>query len=94
MGKYKDYVFQHQKRRFRLRVYSYGLAAKIFMDDQLRDIGMSDGLTKTVLDFFFRDDRKQEHRIHIDRKSHWFKYHYTVYWDGVAIYKTRENEPS
>ena len=91
--KFKDYVFQHQRRRFRLRIYPYATAVKIFMDDLLRDVSVADG-SKHVLDFFFRDDRNNQHRVHVERKTKGFKYHYLVYFDQQLIYQTSENNPA
>ena len=93
MSKPKDYKFQHQRRRFRLRVYPLHMSVKIFMDGLLRDVSVQNVSTKNILEYFFLDERKQEHRITVQRTHHWFKYNYTVFYNGQTIFKSQDNEP-
>jgi len=93
MSQAKDYQFQYQKRRFRLRVYPMHMSVKIFMDGLLRDVSVQNVSTKNILDFYFYDDRKQEHRVTVQRKNSWFKYNYTVFFNGQAIFKSVNHEP-
>lgn len=94
MSKPKDYKFQHQKRRFRLRVYPMGMSVKIFMEGHLRDISVQNVSSKPLLEYFFYDERNQEHKVTVERAQQWFKINHIVYFDGQAIYKTAEHEPS
>jgi hypothetical protein len=70
-----------------------GMCAKIFMNDSLRDMTVPNTQQKIMLDYYFKDERNQEHRVFVERKHHWFKFNYLVYYDGQVIYKTNENEP-
>lgn len=79
MSSYKEYRFQHQKRHFELRVYSMHMCVKLFMDGTLREMSVPNMTTKPLLKFSFYDERKQEHKITVERKHHWLKYHYTVF---------------
>ena len=94
MSKPKNYKFQYQKRRFNLRVYPMGISAKIFMEGSLRDVSVQNTSSKPLLEYFFYDDRNQERRVTVERKQHWFKINYIVYFDGQAIYKTVDHEAS
>ena len=93
MSKPKDYKFQYQKRRFRLRVYPLNMSVKIFMDGLLRDVSVQNVSSKNILEYYFMDERKQEHKITVQRKHHWFTYNYTVFYNGQAIFKSQDNEP-
>jgi len=92
-NKFKEYQFAHQKHEFRLRIYTYGVSAKLYMDDLLRDVSVPNGMHNPVLDYTFKDTRKQEHHIKVERKQHWFKYNYIVSYDDRVIYKTMDNDP-
>ncbi len=93
MSKPQDFKFQHQKRRFRFRVYPMGICVKIFMDGLLRDIAVQNTSSKNILEYYFFDERKQEHRITVQRKLSWFKYNYEIFYNGQVIYKTIDNQP-
>jgi len=93
MSKSKDYKFHHQKRRFRLRVYPMHMCVKIFMDGLLRDMTAQNVSGKNVLEYYFSDDRKQENKVTVQRKHHWFKYNYTIFYNGQVIFKTEDNDP-
>ena len=93
MSKPKDYKFQYQKRRFRLRVYPMHMCVKIFMDGLLRDITVQNVSSKNILEYYFLDERKQEHKITVQRKHHWFKYNYEVFYNGQTVFKTIDTEP-
>lgn len=94
MSKPKDYKFQYQKKRFLLRVYPMHMAVKIFMDGSLCDVTVQNVSSKPLLEYFYYDERNQERHVSVQRSHHWFKYNYTIYFDGQAIYKTADNEPS
>ena len=94
MSKAKDYKFQYQKHRFRFRVYPMHVSVKIFMDGYLRDVSVPNVSTKNILEYYFVDERKQTHCVTVQRKQHWFKFNYTIFYNGQAIFKTQDNEPS
>lgn len=93
MSKPKDYKFQYQKRKFCLRVYPMNISLKIFMDGLLRDVTIQNSSTKNILEYYFTDERKQENRITVQKKQHWFKFNYIVFYNGQAIFRTEDNEP-
>ncbi|MBT8142345.1 MAG: hypothetical protein HKN88_03245 [Gammaproteobacteria bacterium] len=92
-NKYKDYVFTKQRREYRLRIYQFGASVKLFIDDRLCDISVPNGMSNPIIDYYFKDERKQKHRIKVERKQHWFKHYYSVLYDDHVMYKTQDNDP-
>lgn len=63
------------------------------MDGLLRDMTAQNVSGKNVLEYYFSDDRKQENKVTVQRKHHWFKYNYTIFYNGQVIFKTEDNDP-
>lgn len=93
MSSYKTYRFQHQKRRFELRIYSMHVCVKLFMDGALRDISVPNTTSKPILEFQFQDERNQTQKVRVERSHSWFKYNYVVKLNESTIFKTIDNEP-